>query len=237
MTTGTAPTPINLMAVFAHPDDELGCIGTLAKHAARGDRVMLVWTTHGELASQFGDADHAEVRRVRQEHGAWVAGQIGAEFRFFDMGDSRMTGSRHEGLQLARLYAEFRPDALIGWSDDHAHPDHRMSAKIAYDAITLARIPKIINEELSEKLEPHRKPVAFYQYPSAGSAYPTVHVDVSEYLGVSERVFAYYRDFYGWEAQPEWFKRNLSGRGAESGVPYAEAFQLRRRYIPARAYL
>ena len=69
---------MNLMAVFAHPDDELGCIGTLAKHAARGDRVMLVWTTHGELASQFGDAGHEEVRRVRQEHGAWVAGQIGA---------------------------------------------------------------------------------------------------------------------------------------------------------------
>ena len=51
---------MNLMAVFAHPDDELGCVGTLAKHAARGDQVMLVWTTHGELASQFGDAGHTQ---------------------------------------------------------------------------------------------------------------------------------------------------------------------------------
>jgi LmbE family N-acetylglucosaminyl deacetylase len=228
---------MKLMAVFAHPDDELGCVGTLAKHAARGDDVMLVWTTHGELASQFGDAEHAEVRRVRQEHGAWVAGQLGASYHFFDMGDSRMTGDRTEGLALARLYAQFRPDAVISWSDDHGHPDHRMSAKIAFDAITLARIPKIINEELHEKLEPHRKPVRFYQYPSAGSAYPTVHVDVSEHTGVIERAFAFYRDFYGWEFQPDQVKRNLAARGLESGVKFAETFQLRGRFVPAREYL
>ncbi|MEW6420340.1 MAG: PIG-L family deacetylase, partial [Deinococcota bacterium] len=57
---------MRIMAVFAHPDDEIGCIGTLAKHAARGDEVMLVWTTLGELASQFGDTPHEEVRRVRR---------------------------------------------------------------------------------------------------------------------------------------------------------------------------
>lgn len=228
---------MRLMAVFAHPDDELGCVGTLAKHAARGDQVMLVWTTHGELASQFGDADHTEVRRVRQEHGAWVAAQLGAEHHFFDMGDSRMTGSRAEGLALARLYAQFKPDAVIGWSDDHAHPDHRMSAKIAFDALTLARIPKILNEELHTRLEPHRKPVRFYQYPSAGSSYPTVHVDVSEQLEVSERVFAFYRDFYRWEARPDWFRQGRAARGLEAGVAFAEALQLRQRFVPARDYL
>lgn len=228
---------MNLMAVFAHPDDELGCIGTLAKHAARGDEVMLVWTTHGELASQFGDTEHTEVRRIRQEHGSWVAEQIGAQYHFFDMGDSRMTGSRHEGLALARLYAQFKPDAVISWSDDHAHPDHRMSAKIAFDAITLARIPKIINEELSERLEPHRKGIRFYQYPSAGSSYPLVHVDVSEQLEVSERVFTLYRDFYKWDADPDWFRRSRMMRGLEAGVKHAEAFQLRSRFVPAQDYL
>ena len=117
------------VAVFAHPDDEIGCIGTLARHAARGDKVMLVWTTLGELASQFGDASHEEVTRIRREHGAWVAAQIGAEHTFFDMGDSRMTGGRDEALQLARLYASFQPNAVITWSDDHPHPDHRMSGQ------------------------------------------------------------------------------------------------------------
>ena len=71
------------MAVFAHPDDEIGAAGTLALHAQKGDRVMLVWMTRGELASQFGDTPEEEVARVREGHGAYVAGLIGAEHRFF----------------------------------------------------------------------------------------------------------------------------------------------------------
>lgn len=137
---------MRILAVFAHPDDELGCVGTLAKHARRGDEVMLAWTTHGELASQYVDQSDEEVRRIRREHGAWVAEKLGGESHFFDMGDSRMTGSREEALQLARLYARFRPDVVITWSDDNPHPDHRMTAKIAFDAVTLARIPKILND-------------------------------------------------------------------------------------------
>lgn len=150
-----------ILAVFAHPDDELGCIGSLRKHAERGDEVMLVWTTHGELASQFEGAADAYVRSVRQEHGAHIAELVGAEHHFFDFGDSRMTGSRAEALELAQLYARFRPDAVIAWSDDHPHPDHRMSAKIAFDAITLARIPKILAEGRSAPVPPTANPYAF----------------------------------------------------------------------------
>jgi len=228
---------MRLLAVFAHPDDELGCVGSLCKHAARGDEVMLVWTTHGELASQFVGASEAEVRRVRQEHGAWVAAEVGAKHVFFDMGDSRMTGNREEALALARLYARFKPDAVVSWSDDHPHPDHRMTAKVAFDAITLARIPKIVSEGLEAPLEPHRAPVRFYQYPSPGSSYPTVHVDVSEQVGLTEKIFRFYRDFYGWSYTPEQFLQARAARGLEVGVAYAEAFQLRRRFAPALEYL
>jgi LmbE family N-acetylglucosaminyl deacetylase len=230
---------MRLLAVFAHPDDELGCVGTLAKHAKRGDEVKLVWTTHGELASQFLKEGEAEVRRIRQEHGAFVAGKLGASFHFFDMGDSRMRGNRDEALQLARLYAAFRPDAILTWSDDHPHPDHRMTAKIAFDAITLARIPKIVNEgaEVEAALEPHRKGIRFYQYVSAAASYPTVHVDISDELELAKELFAFYRDFYGWEYSLEQFEASRAANGREAGVAHAEKFQLRRAYAPARAYL
>lgn len=244
------------MAVFAHPDDEIGCIGTLAKHAARGDEVLLVWTTLGELASQFGDAPHAEVVRVRQEHGAWVAGRIGARHHFFDMGDSRMTGSRTEALQLARLYARFQPGAIITWSDDHPHPDHRMTAKIAFDAITLARIPKIVNEgatpppppatgddagvESGEdvgRLSAWREPIRFYQYHSAASPYAEVFVDVSDTLEVAAEVASYYRDFYKWTWTDAQFREGRASQGRLAGVKAAERFTLRTAHAPARDYL
>ena len=228
---------MRLLALFAHPDDELGCVGTLAKHAKRGDAVMLAWTTHGELASQFLEESEGEVRRIRQEHGAHVAGRVGAEHRFFDMGDSRMTGARTEALAVARLYAEWKPDAVLTWSDDNPHPDHRMTAKIAFDAVTLARIPKIINEGVEETFEAHRKPVRFYQYGSSGSPRPYVHVDVGDEIELCTELFGFYADFYKWQYTPEGFREARAVFGRESGVKFAERFQVRQAFAPARDYL
>ena len=228
---------MNILAVFAHPDDELGCIGTLKKHADRGDKVMLAWTTHGELASQFVEHSDDEVRRIRKEHGAWVAEKVGAEYRFFDMGDSRMTGSRDEGLQLARLYSEFQPDAVITWSDDHPHPDHRMTAKISFDAITLARIPKILNGDSSQSYEAHRKPVRFFQYRSSAVHRPDIHVDISEEIDVVTEIFSFYRDFYDWKFTAEQFTASRASNGREVGVKFAEKFQRRAAFAPAVEFI
>ena len=227
------------MAVFAHPDDEIGCIGTLAKHARRGDEVLLVWTTLGELASQFGDTPHEEVRRIRREHGAWVADKIGAQYHFFDMGDSRMTGGRDEALQLARLYATFRPHAVITWSDDHPHPDHRMSAKIAFDAVTLARIPKILNEgqEAESRLEALRTPVRLYQYFAPASPYPEVFVNIESTVDTAQEVMGFYREFYRWPLTPQDYRAQRAEAGRLSGVKFAERFNLRVSHLPARDYL
>ncbi|ANE44476.1 PIG-L deacetylase family protein [Deinococcus puniceus] len=250
---------MRIMAVFAHPDDEIGCMGTLAQHAARGDEVMLVWTTLGELASQFGDASHEEVTRVRREHGAWVAGRIGAQHHFFDMGDSRMTGNRAEALQLARLYARFRPNAVITWSDDHPHPDHRMTAKIAFDAITLARIPKIVTgaggassppaphlgggggsiesgEDVS-RLQAWRDPIRFYQYYAPASPYPEVLTDISDSIEVAAEVMAFYHAFYKWTWTADQFREGRAQLGRMAGVKYAERFNLRASHLRARPYL
>ncbi|GEM46179.1 PIG-L deacetylase family protein [Deinococcus cellulosilyticus] len=228
---------MNLLAVFAHPDDELWCVGTLKKHLDRGDRVMLVWTTLGEMASQYEGKTHEEVRQIRQQHGAYVAGEIGCEYRFFDMGDSRMTGSREEALQLARLYSEFRPDAVITWDDFSPHPDHRQTAKIAFDALTLTRIPKIINEGLTDTLEAHRKAIKFYQYYTQHATFPAVHVDVTQQMETKLKLFSFYRDFYKWEYSNEAFGAEFRRYGQESDVQYAEKFTVRRVHAPAHDFL
>ncbi len=227
---------MRIMAVFAHPDDELGCVGTLTKHAQRGDEVMLVWTTHGELASQFVDHSDQEVRLIRQEHGAQIANKVGGQYHFFDMGDSRMKGSRDEALALARLYATFKPDALITWSDDHPHPDHRMCAKIVFDAITLARIPKILNED-GHSFEAHRKDIKLYQYVTSTSNRPVVHINITDQIESATEMFKLYQDFYKWQYTPEQFKQSREHNGREVGFKFAEKFQLRQTYHPGLEYL
>jgi N-acetylglucosamine malate deacetylase 1 len=228
---------MNILAIFAHPDDEISCLGTLAKHAARGDTIKLVWTTYGELASQFGDAPAAQVRTTREIHGKYVAEKIGASYQFFDMGDSRMQGSRNEALQLAQLYAEFQPDAVITWDDYNRHPDHRATAKIVFDALTFVRIPKILNENQSQKLEAHRKPITFYQYVAPQSHLPLVHVDISTTFDLALHLRDYYAEFYKWAWSSHDFTATRAAWGQASGVKYAERFTIQRSVHPALEFL
>ncbi len=228
---------MNILAIFAHPDDEIACLGTLAKHAARGDSVKLVWTTYGELASQFGDAPAVEVRATREAHGRFVAECIGASYQFFDMGDSRMLGSRAEALLLARLYAEFKPDVIITWDDFNRHPDHRSTAKIVFDALTFARIPKILNEDQTHKLEPHRSSVSFYQFVAVESNRPVVHVDITGTFDVALKIRDFYADFYKWAWSSEDFTATRAAWGLSAGVKYAERFTIQRSVHPPLDFL
>lgn len=206
------------MAVFAHPDDEIGAAGTLALHARRGDRVLLVWMTMGELASQFGELEEARVAEIREEHGAHVAGLIGAEHRFLPFRDTFLTGGREEALALARLMAEFRPDAVITWDPLDVHPDHRATHQAVLSALKFCRIPKLVGEA-------HRKPVRLYHYPRKELARPWLYVDTTATQGVAEAVFAFYQEFYRWPFTLEEFRAHRRLRGREAGVPFAEAFQ------------
>lgn len=241
---------MNLLAVFSHPDDECGCAATLAKHARRGDQVMLVWTTYGEMSSKFKGVPLAEVKRIREGWARDVAGIIGARHRFFDMGDTRMQGSREETLQLARLYAEFKPDAIITWDDKGGgtftpHPDHRATAKIAYDALVLARLPKALMEGQDHEEEPeaHREAVSFYQYAQYGTPDPTlpiVQVNVTETIEMAGQVYGYYaRHMHGREGDfpMEEFKIGRAQRSFQTGARFTEPFTIKRMYHPAVPYL
>ena len=242
---------MNLIAVFSHPDDECGCAATLAKHAQRGDDVLIVWTTYGEMSSKFKNIPHDEVKRIREGWAKDVAAIIGARHHFLDMGDTRMQGSREEALQLARLYAEFKPDAIITWDDKGGgtftpHPDHRATVKIAYDAILLARLPKALMEDVvgvTEEPEGHRGEVNFYQYAQYGTPDPTlpiVQVDVTDTIEVAGQVYGYYRQHMlgSTEEFPmERFKFGREVRSSNTGARYTEPFTIKRMYHPPVPYL
>lgn len=46
---------LRILAIFAHPDDELGTGGTLAKYAHQGADITLVCATRGEAATIYCD--------------------------------------------------------------------------------------------------------------------------------------------------------------------------------------
>ncbi len=127
--------PLDLLAIMAHPDDaELLCGGSLSKAVGRGDRVGILDLTRGEAAS-VGSVE------TRAEEAARSAEVMGLDVR-------RNAGLRDSGLInddasrsiVVGLIRELRPRVIVTHWREGRHPDHRVAARLAYDASFLSAL-------------------------------------------------------------------------------------------------
>jgi len=211
-----------LLVVLAHPDDEVGCAGTILEHRARGDRVVLLWLTRGEMTQAFGPISAEQVARRRERMGREAGRILGVETRFLDLPDTRVQADPEAATRVARVLAEVRPDGLVTWGDAWVrgarHPDHQATGKIARDAVTLARIAKAV-----EPVEPHRAPCPVFTYRGLHSRLPSVAVDVGRHVDTIFELAAFYRERIGFGDQ-EWLEARLRRGGEAWGVEHAEVF-------------
>ncbi|OQY19644.1 MAG: hypothetical protein B6I34_09355 [Anaerolineaceae bacterium 4572_32.1] len=125
-------TESNLLAVFAHPDDEsFRCGGTLALLARRGVRVWVLCATRGEAGSR-GDPPLCrpdELAQVRERELRCACRALEIEPpRFLDYRDGDL-GDVDEKEAVAQVMAairELHPQVLLTWPIDglSGHPDH-----------------------------------------------------------------------------------------------------------------
>ena len=221
-----------VFACFAHPDDELGAIGSLSNHVERGDRVVLAWTTKGEMTSLFGDMPAEEVVRRRVKHGEDIGNIVGCEALFMDYPDAGIEVTRESGLKMAKTLATIKPGAVVTWNTLRGHPDHRYTCQLILNGITYARLPKVV-----APLEAYRSNVTVYQYVDPYSPYPVVYVDISSQIDKVVAAVEYYAKVYEW---PDAKDRVLATRrhaGGECGVKYAERFNVMNRNHPSSKYI
>lgn len=201
-----------LLAVLAHPDDEVGAAGALRAQRARGDAVHVAWLTDGEATEVLGDRPDGEVAAMRREHARGAAEILGVEPHFFGWPDARLRASPEKAARVARLVAEVRPDGLVtfgrAWIRGLRHPDHRETGRIARDAVTLARLRKMV-----DPLEPHREPCPVFTLRGAHSGLPAVGVDVEPHREAMYRLGEFYRERVGF-GDPAWIEQRLRA-GAE----------------------
>lgn len=125
--------PLDVLAVFAHPDDaELLCGGSLARSAERGERVGILDLTRGEMASR-GTAD---IRAREAEEAARVLGA--AVRRNASLPDGSLRASLEAREVVAGLLRELRPRIVVTHWLEGRHPDHREAARLVLDASFLA---------------------------------------------------------------------------------------------------
>lgn len=213
-----------ILSFFAHPDDELGAIGTLANHASRGDNVVMCWATYGELTTLLPELSIDEVKKERMKHAQDIADIVGANhIKILDFGDSMVQNTRDQRIQVGKLYVEEKPDAVITWGFNNPHPDHRYTGFLALDGIKMARINKIMETDT-----PHRKNIKLLSYFEKGNGFPIKYVNLNkDSMEKAKEAAHYYGDIYEWKNVDSWAIDRRRTYGMESNTKYAEKFNIR----------
>lgn len=143
-------SPLDLLAIAAHPDDaELLCGGALAKSAALGRQVGILDLTRGET----GTRGTPEIRAAEAEAAARVLRIAVRENA--GLPDAGLHNTDEMRARLVAALRRLRPRVVILPFLTGRHPDHRVTAELGRDASFLAGIANYGNEAL-RNLPPHR---------------------------------------------------------------------------------
>lgn len=152
MPTPDLPSPLDVIAVGAHPDDvEIACGGTLATMVRQGLRVGIVDLTDGEPTPLSPGPD------VRLAEAAQAAEILGVQVReTLSLPNRRLFDCFEARVELAKVFRRYRPRLVMGIADrtPMASPDHWQARQITDAAIFYSRLTKW--DEQFENLPVHR---------------------------------------------------------------------------------
>jgi len=223
---------LKILAIATHPDDlELGCAGTLIKHAQAGDAVGILDLTEGELGSRGSVA-------LRYEEAAAAAKVIGVKVREnARMADGFFRNDEEHQRKLIAFIRRFRPEIVIGNALRDRHPDHGRGGRLIADACFLAGLRKIETSWDGVPQEAWR-PKRVYHMIQDRLFEPSFIVDTSDVMNQKlDAIKCYKSQFHAADyvsdepptyISGEGFLNNIIGRdalmGKRIGVKYGEGF-------------
>ncbi len=176
-----------VMFIGAHPDDEVGCLGTFAKLIQNGNTVYIVHLTSGNKGSRDLEMTSERLARIRKKEDIDANGIIGIPeenilFLGYDDGMLEYVPEKELAEKLCRLVRKYRPDALFlfdsgsRWMQWHK-TDHRMAAFVALDAARASAYHLYFPHHLIyENLQPFTVVDYFFR----ASAEPNFKVDITD---------------------------------------------------------
>ena len=215
--------PCDLLVFGPHPDDiEIGLGGTVARHAAEGQRVGLIDLSAGEL----GTNGTPEIRQREAQEAAKVLGAVFRENLGWPDGAIINTPTLVKSAVAA--IRRHRPRAIAApyWND--RHPDHIGAS----EALRTAAFSSGLRRYAAAG-DPWRADWVCYYFINDGAA-PSFVIDVSAHYEAKRAALACYGSQFapkGDDAAPTrlttaGFRRLIESRdaqfGAQAGVAYAE---------------
>lgn len=206
--------PRNILAIGAHFDDlDLGCSGTLIKHARQGDNVTMLVITDSAYRSPKGEVVRsAEVARKEGEEAAALVGAhlISMGYKTFEVPfDEQLTRT------LFGLIDELKIDTIYShWTGD-LHRDHQWSGR----SVLMAgrHVPRFLMYRSN-------------YYDSDGHFRGNYYIDISPYIEEKIEVIKCHKSElervrYQWI---EFFTHQNRNDGMKIGCEYAECFEVVR---------
>jgi LmbE family N-acetylglucosaminyl deacetylase len=180
--------------------------GTLARWAREGSEIVTVCLTRGDAGSnRFTPPDMTRTRlaRIREEEQRAACRVLGiADVVFLDYEDGALTPTIDMRRALTRLVRRYRPDTVVCGDPSVRfygnrymnHPDHRVAADVALDAVfPSAETRFIFPELLDEGLAPHHVREVWLH----GSARNDTVVDIASTLAVKIRALREHKSQMG----------------------------------------
>jgi len=229
------PAPARVVSIHAHPDDQEFTVGgTLAKWARAGSAVVTVCITSGSAGSNeytppgMTRAALAPVREEEQRRACRVLGVAEVEFLRYE--DGMLEPSLTLRRDLTRLIRRHRPEAVVCGDPTVRfygrsylnHPDHRVAADVALDAVFPSAETRLVFPELiDEGLPPHHVQSVFIH----GSDRPDTFVDIADVLDVKLAALREHRTQMGEWDPTEMITQWAREQGAPRRLAAAEAFR------------
>lgn len=218
-----------IMAIGAHPDDiELGCAGTLINHTKKGDKVILVDLTQGELGSR----GTIETRYSEAKNAAAIIKATARENLKFR--DGFFQNDEQHQLELIKIIRKYKPNVVIGNAYYDRHPDHGRASQLIEDACFLSGLSKI-ETELEGIAQESWRPARVFHYIQDRHIEPDFIVDISDSMEEKmDAVMAYHTQFVSDNEGPKTYinqpgfiesiKNRASYFGHFIGAEYGEGF-------------
>src|SRR5262245_40956867 len=228
---------LSILAIHAHPDDiEFQCAGTLALLGQRGHKLTVITMTPGDCGSK--DLPPDEIAQVRRGEARAAAKLITARCECLEFRDLSIVIDNDSKRRVTEAVRRARPDIVFTAPPVDYMDDHEATSRLVRDACFNASCPNYSTRQWEPAAATEQIPYLYYVDPvGAADAWgqtivPQFYVDVSRTFELKRQMLAchasqreWLRAQHGVDEYLESQRRWSAARGAEIGVPFAEAFR------------